>query len=167
MDNVFKDNSFSSNATRGLLAGFLGGLAGSAVKSAVEQFLDVRKIDEKSAQLKVVDELSEKITGSPIEVQNEGIVEQLVNIPLGASVGAAYGYSRRDKDDVNIVDGMILGASTWASTHETTFPLIGLEKSPKEIPVKIQLNELFAHVVFGVTTEIMRGFVSDRLKKNE
>lgn len=165
LDRFFESNSFTANATRGIISGFLGGLAGSAVKAGVERFLDVRKIDQRSAQIKIVDEFSQKLTGTPIKIENEGIAEQLVNIPLGATVGAAYGYGKKDKEEINVVDGVILGASTWASTHETTFPLMGLEKSPDKIPVRTQLNELFAHVVFGVTTEIVRGFVNDQLKR--
>lgn len=166
LEKFFESDSFTSNATRGIISGFIGGLAGSAVKSTVERFLHVRKIDERSAQVKMVDDLSIKLTGTPIKIENEGIAEQLVNIPLGATVGAAYGYGKKDKEDINIIDGAILGASTWASTHETTFPLAGLEKSPDKIPVRTQLNELFVHVLFGVTTEIVRGYVSDRLKKH-
>ncbi|HET8754264.1 MAG TPA: DUF1440 domain-containing protein, partial [Salinimicrobium sp.] len=58
---------------------------------------------------------------------------------------------------------MILGATTWASTHETTLPLVGLEKSPKDIPIRTQINEIFAHVLYGVTTEVVRAYVNERL----
>ena len=165
--NENEDESHLSNAARGLISGFLGGLAGSAVKSTVEQFLDVRKVDHTSAQIKIIDDLSTTLTGSPIKTKNEGWAEQLVNVPLGASVGAAYGYSKRDQEEVNIIDGAVLGATTWASTHESTLPMLGLERSPEKIPVKTQLHELFAHVLFGVTTEIVRGFVSHQLRERE
>lgn len=155
------------NATRGLVSGLIGGLAGTAVKSTIERFLDVRKVDQQSAQMKIIDDLSLKITGTPVKIENEGIAEQLVNIPLGVSVGAAYGYGKRDQTEANLMDGALLGATTWASTHETTLPLVGLEKSPKEIPMKTQISELFAHVIFGVTTEIVRSYVNERLLERE
>ena len=65
------------------------------------------------------------------------------------------------------MDGVLLGATTWASTHETTLPLVGLEKSPEDIPLKTQVSELFAHVLFGVTTEIVRSYVNERLLDRE
>jgi putative membrane protein len=167
LQSFFQKDSFPSNTSRGIISGFIGGLAGSAVKSVVERFLEVRKIDNRSAQIKVMDQFSTKITGSPIKLQNEAIVEQLVNIPLGATVGAIYGYGKRDKDEVNIVDGGILGATTWASTHETSLPLMGLDKSPKKVPVKTQVHELVAHVIFGITTEVVRGYVNDKLRSKE
>jgi putative membrane protein len=163
LSSFFEKDSFPSNASRGLLAGFVGGLVGSAVKSTVERFLEVRKIDQKSAQVKMVNQLAKKVTGTPIKIANEGIAEQLVNIPLGATVGAAYGYGKKDSHEINILDGIILGGTTWASTHETTLPMIGVEKSPDKIPIKTQASELLAHVIFGVTTEIVRGIVNDSL----
>lgn len=159
-----QNNSLASNTIRGLLAGFLGGLAGTAVKSVVERYLPVRKVEQRSAQIKVLDDLSTKITGFPISVNNEVLAEQFVNFPIGASVGAAYGYGKKDKDELKIMDGVILGSSTWFSTHETSLPLLGLEKNPVDVPIKTQANELFAHILFGVTTELVRSYVNDRLK---
>ena len=166
MDQVsfFQRNSFAASTSRGLIAGILGGLAGTAVKSIVEQFLPVRKVEQRSAQIKIVDELSTKILGSPISSNNEALVEQLVGFPFGASLGAAYGYGKKDKDEFKLTDGAILGATTWFSTHETSLSLLGFESKPVDIPIKMQANELFAHVLFGITTELVRSFVNERLK---
>lgn len=165
LDTFLKKDSYMSNTSRGLISGFVGGLAGTAVKSLIEHFLPVRKIEQKSAQLRIVDDLSTKITGTPISVENEELAEQLVNFPFGASIGAAYGYGKKDKDVMNIADGVIFGATTWVSTHETSLPLMGLESKPTDIPIKMQANELFAHVAFGITTEIVRSLINERMKR--
>lgn len=167
LDSFLDTDPGEGNATRGLISGLIGGLAGTAVKSTVERFLEVRKVDQKSAQMKIIDSLSTKITGTPVKTDNEGIAEQLVNIPLGVSVGAAYGYGKRDQTDTNLMDGALLGATTWASTHETTLPLVGLEQSPEEIPIRVQISELFSHVLYGITTEIVRSYVNERLLERE
>ena len=167
ISSFFQKSSFPSSASRGIVAGFVGGLVGSALKSGVERFLQVRKIDQRSAQIKMMDKLAKTVTGTPIKIENEAIVEQLVNVPLGATVGAAYGYGKRENDKISILDGVILGGTTWASTHETSLPLLGLEKSPNKIPIKTQVHELFAHVIFGVTTEIVRGYINERLTRHE
>lgn len=160
----FQQDTYVSSTSRGLISGIIGGLAGTAIKSIIEQFLPVRKIEQKSAQMKIVDELSTQITGTPISSSNEALAEQLVNIPFGASLGAAYGYGKRNKDELQILDGAIFGATTWISTHETSLPLIGLESKPTNIPLGMQANELFAHLVFGVTTELVRDYVNKRLR---
>ena len=164
-DSFFHSNSFASSTSRGLISGFLGGLAGTAVKSIVEEFLPVRKIEQRSAQIKLIDNLSTKILGSPISRDHEALAEQLVNFPIGSSIGAAYGYGKKDKDEFRLTDGVILGASTWFTTHETSLPMLGLESNPKNIPIKMQANELFAHVLFGITTELVRSYVNERLKR--
>lgn len=162
--NFFSQDTYISTTSRGLISGVIGGLAGTVVKALVETVLPVRKIDQRSAQIKIMDDLSTKITGSPISTGNEALVEQLVTLPVGASVGAAYGYGKKDKDHYNITDGVILGGSTWLSTHETSLPLLGLEPKPTNVPVRMQINELIAHVLFGVTTEVVRSAVNQKLK---
>ncbi len=157
-------DSLASNVSRGLLSGVVGGLAGTLVKSAIEKFLPVRKPNTRSAQLKLVDDLSVKVTGDRISENNQELAEQLVNIPFGASLGATYGYAKRDNLKPNIFEGAVFGASTWIGTHETSLPMLGLKDEPTEIPVKLQANELFAHLAFGITTELVRSYIARRLK---
>lgn len=165
LNNFFQQDSFNSSTSRGLISGFIGGLAGTAVKNLIEGFLPVRKVEQRSAQIKIVDELSTKITGSPVSTQNEALAEQLVSFPFGASIGAAYGYGKKDSDTLDLKDGVILGTSTWFSTHETSLPIMGLEAKPTDVPIKMQVNELLAHVLFGITTEVVRSLVNEQLKK--
>ncbi|WP_028377374.1 DUF1440 domain-containing protein [Leeuwenhoekiella sp. MAR_2009_132] len=168
MSNSFEawleKDSFTSNVSRGLISGLLGGIAGTVVKSAIEKVLPVRKPNTRSAQLKMVDDLSVKITGDRISTTNHELAEQLVNIPFGASLGATYGYAKRDKMETNIFEGVAYGATTWIGTHETSLPLLGLKESPKDIPLNIQINELIAHVAFGITTEVVRGLIARKLR---
>ncbi len=159
-----KNNSYISSTARGLISGVIGGLAGAAIKGLAEHFLSVREVADRSARIKVMDNLSTKITGLPISKQNEALTEQLVGLPIGASIGAAYGYGKRYKHEFNAIDGVILGSSTWISTHETSLPLLGLKKNPVDIPLNLQVNELLAHVLFGVTTELVRSSVNKRLQ---
>lgn len=165
ISTFFQKDSLASSTSRGIIAGVIGGLAGTAVKTLVENFLPVRKIDQRSAQIKIVDDLSYKITGTPVSIQNEALAEQLINIPFGASVGAAYGYKKRDNTRMEVMDGIAFGATTWITTHETSLPLLGLEAKPTDVPIKMQVNELLAHVLFGVTTEVVRSIVNNRLKQ--
>ena len=96
LDTFLKKDSFTSNTSRGLIAGLLGGLAGTAVKSLVEHFLPVRKVEQRSAQRKILDNISMKVTGYPISEQNEALAEQLVNFPAGCRCG--YGLWLRKKE---------------------------------------------------------------------
>lgn len=165
VSTFLQKDSYMSNTSRSLLSGFVGGLAGSAVKSLIEQFLPVRKIEQRSAQIKIMDDLSTKITGTPVSTHNEALAEQLVNIPIGGSLGAAYGYGKKDRNGLRPMDGVLFGTTTWASTHETSLPILGLEPKPTDVPLRMQMNELFAHVAFGVTTELVRHYLDKQLRQ--
>ena len=164
MNSLLKTDSYISKTGRSLISGFVGGLAGTAVKSLIEQFLPVRKVEQRSAQIKVMDDLSTRITGTPISTHNEALAEQLVSLPVGGSLGAAYGYGKKDRHGLRPMDGVIFGATTWASTHETSLPILGLEPKPTDVPVRMQMNELFAHIAFGITTELVRHYLEKQLK---
>src|SRR5690554_8196945 len=96
LDKFFEEEGSESNAARGLISGFLGGLAGTVVKAAAERFLEVRWVNEKKVQRQVIEQFSNKLTGSGLNQAQDQVVDQLVRIPVGASVGAAYGYGTRD-----------------------------------------------------------------------
>jgi len=156
-------DTMASNATRGVIAGVLGGLAGTIVKAAIEHVLPVRNPDTTSAQLKLVDNISTKLTGEPVSASNRDLAEQLVNIPIGVSLGASLGYAKKDRPETNLVEGALFGTTAYLATHETSLPLMGLEEAPKDIPVHLQANEFLAHVAFGITAELVRGWVARRL----
>jgi len=98
--------------------------------------------------------------------ETEALAEQLVNIPMGGSLGAAYGYGKKERYGLKPMDGIVFGATTWASTHETSLPILGLEPKPTEVPMRMQMNELFAHVAFGVVTEVVRHYVDKLIREN-
>ncbi|MEH6406321.1 MAG: DUF1440 domain-containing protein, partial [Leeuwenhoekiella sp.] len=58
----------------------------------------------------------------------------------------------------------VFGASTWYGTHETSLPMLDLKDNPTEIPLKLQANELLAHLAFGITTELVRSYILRRIK---
>ncbi|GAA0873076.1 hypothetical protein GCM10009117_22230 [Gangjinia marincola] len=158
-------DTFASKTSRGFIAGIAGGLAGTAVKMLIERVLPVRRPNTRSAQEKLVDSISETITGDKLSDTNKELAAQLVNLPFAASIGASYGYAKREKPEFNAMEGAFLGASTWVGTHEVSLPALDLKNSPDEIPLKYQASELLAHVAFGITTELVRSFVMQKLEE--
>lgn len=165
LDKFFEEEGSESNVAKGLISGFLGGLAGTVVKAAAERFLEVRWVNEKQVQRQVIEQFSSKLTGSGLNDAQDQVVDQLVRIPLGASVGAAYGYGKRDHQDINLLDGAMLGVTTWLATHDTTLPILGVPKTDEDISLKVQANELVAHLLYGLTTEAVRSVVNKGLNE--
>lgn len=164
IEAILEKDRLPVNISRGLISGILGGIAGTLVKSAIEKILPVRKPDTSSAHLKMMDDLSVQVTGERISESNRQLTAELIHIPFGAGLGATYGYAKRDDYSANLTEGALFGASTWVGTHETSLPMLGLKENPQDIPLKLQLNELLAHIAFGVTTEIVRSAVARRLR---
>jgi uncharacterized membrane protein YagU involved in acid resistance len=44
-------------------------------------------------------------------------------------------------------------------THETTLPFFGLSLPWSQIPLKEHLSEIFTHIIFGMSVELVRRLV--------
>jgi uncharacterized membrane protein YagU involved in acid resistance len=57
---------------------------------------------------------------------------------------------------VTAVAGLPFGTLVWAAADEGLVPALGLSKSPAEYPLSIHAYALASHLVFGLTTEVVR-----------
>jgi len=55
------------------------------------------------------------------------------------------------------------GAAVWAIADEGIVPAAGLSKSPTEYPLSIHAYALASHLVYGLTTELVRRTVRKAL----
>jgi len=75
----------------------------------------------------------------------------------GISMGAVYGAAAEIFPAVTSGAGMAYGALIWIGADEGVVPLLGLSKSAKEYPPSILASAFAAHLVYGLTTELIRG----------
>lgn len=74
----------------------------------------------------------------------------------GVSMGALYGAAAELAPDVTAGAGLPFGATVWVTADEGVVPLLGLSKSPTEYPLSIHAYALASHLVYGLTTEVVR-----------
>ncbi len=74
----------------------------------------------------------------------------------GISMGAVYGAAAEISDKVTIGAGMPYGAFIWLGADEGVVPLLGLSKSSGEYPFSINASAFSSHIVYGLTTELVR-----------
>jgi hypothetical protein len=74
----------------------------------------------------------------------------------GASMGAFYGAAAEMVPAVTTGAGMPYGAAVWLGADEGVVPLLGLSKTPLEYPASIHAFSLASHLVYGLTTEVVR-----------
>ena len=77
----------------------------------------------------------------------------------GISMGGLYGAAAEIAPIVTVGAGLTYGALIWVTADEGIVPALGLSKSATEYPLSIHIYALASHLVYGLTTEIVRGAV--------
>ena len=75
---------------------------------------------------------------------------------FGATTGAIYGMAAEFVPEVTVGAGLPFGAAVWLVADEIVVPALGLSRGPKQIPLSKHSISLAAHLVYGVTTDIVR-----------
>jgi putative membrane protein len=123
---------------KGLLAGLVGGLAGTVTMALAERLLPA----------------SDKRKAAP-DAKADG-----VRWAFGAVVGAAYGAVAEFFPAAAAREGITFGMAVGALSEEGVLPAVGMIARPS---ARERAGEITSHVVYGVTTEVVRGFVRKRL----
>lgn len=79
-----------------------------------------------------------------------------VHYLFGASTGALYGLASELMPEVSVGAGLPFGAAVWLVADEGLVPALGLSKWPTEYSVSKQAYALASHLVYGVTTDLLR-----------
>jgi hypothetical protein len=101
---------------------------------------------------------TEKLT--KMEKETAGTV---AHYAMGAASGAIYGACAELAPGVSIGEGVPFGAAVWLIADEAIVPAIGLSKSPKNYPLSTHAYALASHLVYGLTTELVRKAVRKAL----
>ena len=74
----------------------------------------------------------------------------------GISMGGLYGAAAELVPGITAGAGLPYGAIVWITADEGVVPALGLSKSPTEYPPAIHAYALASHLVYGLTTEVVR-----------
>ena len=140
---------------KGLLAGLIGGLIATAVKTIGEKIYPPRTHGEPEPP----DVLVDKVTGNALSGPSRTAASETIHWGFGALTGAAYGALAEFYPAATSKEGASFGLTLMALTHQTALPAMGLSAEPDQQTAREHTSEMVTHVIFGVTTEIVRGFV--------
>ena len=143
----------------GILAGAIGGLAGSGAKIVGELIYEPRTQGQVPPPLL----LAERVEGHPIAKDQQGPVIQVIHFTFGAAAGAVYGAAAEAAPIVTIGYGVVFGLVLQLFTHESAVPALGLDVPAPQQPLREHLSEFFSHALYGLATEIVRRVVRKRL----
>lgn len=82
---------------------------------------------------------------------------------MGVTSGAIYGVAAEIIPGATIGAGLPFGAAVWLVADEGIVPAVGLSKSPTEYPLSIHAYSIASHLVFGLTTELVRRAVRNTM----
>lgn len=143
---------------KGLLAGFLGGIAGSGAKLIGEAIYPPRPPGAEPPPAI----LAEKVAGHPLSEGEKTAATQTFHWGLGSGLGAVYGVAAEFSPIVTVGYGVGFGMVLLLGTHESTLPLLGLVEPPTQQPLREQTSEIATHALYGFVVEFVRRWLMRR-----
>ncbi|MDQ1592213.1 MAG: hypothetical protein QOG71_2840 [Pyrinomonadaceae bacterium] len=83
---------------------------------------------------------------------------------MGVTSGAVYGALAEMSPGATAGAGLPFGLAVWIIADEGLVPAAGLSKSPTEYPLSVHAYSFASHLVFGLTTEVVRRAVRGVLR---
>ncbi len=147
------------SVAKGLLAGLIGGLVGSTAKIVGEIIYNPRTQGQTPPPVI----LAERIAGHPLDTHTQNVAMQTIHYVFGGATGAIYGAAAEFAPIVTVGYGAAFGVVLQLFTHETLVPAAGLDVPAPQQPAREHLSEFFTHILYGVSTEIVRRIVRKKL----
>jgi putative membrane protein len=159
---------------RGVLAGIAGGLAAAwmmnefmagagkelqhAVQSDEENRQQQAHSDEpkEDATMKAADGIVQAATGEHLSYSEKAKGGPIVHYAFGALTGGLYGGLAEYSSVVRSGFGTSFGGVLFSSADFLAVPALNLAPSPLDQPASAQASPFAAHIVYGVTTELIR-----------
>ncbi len=107
--------------------------------------------------------VAEKVFDRRLSEGEKDAAGTAVHYAYGTGTGAIYGAAVELAPALTAGLGTPFGAAVWLAADEGLVPLLGLSKSPAEYPLTTHIYSLASHLVYGLTTELVRRAVRDRL----
>lgn len=157
-----------SSTWKGAVAGAAGGLVASWVMNQFQS--GVSKLSDEFARgneatsnsggdedttVKTAEAISEA-AGHRLTEQEKQVAAPVVHYAFGSTMGALYGIAAELSPKNAAGWGAPFGAALWLGADELAVPVLGLSGGPTDTPVSTHASALAAHVVYGLTTEVVR-----------
>ena len=79
-----------------------------------------------------------------------------VHYSFGTLLGTAYGILAEVVPAASAGYGTAYGSIAWLAADEIAVPALGLSQSPLETPASSHLQALVSHLIYGLTTDLVR-----------
>ena len=149
----------TSTLLKGLVAGAIGGLVATAVKTMAEKVYPPRVHGEPEPP----EAMAEKIAGHPLDEATKAVASESIHWVFGAVAGGFYGVLAEIYPAVTAKSGATFGLTLMSLTHEGALPAFGLSEPPEDQTLRERTSEGATHILYGVVTEKVRELVRNML----
>jgi len=165
----------NSNVWKGLAAGLAGGLIASWTmnrfqdawttltagsdesRNILSQVVPEAAEDQQDdTTVKAAAVVSENLFHHKLRQNEKALAGAAVHYSLGTTVGGMYGAVAELWPEATAGAGLPFGTAFWLVVDEGAVPILGLAKGPAEYPLSTHAYALASHLVFGLTTEMVR-----------
>ena len=159
-------------AAAGLIAGIAGTFAMSEFQGLWSRVVDGYEStsaggrhDARDWQERSEDDNANEIAAQTIAVHTIGrrlngrelsMAAPAVHYAFGGTLGALYGIAAEGTPLVRVGAGAAFGTAVWVGADEIAMPALGLESPENDRAFEMHAQAFAAHIVFGVTTELVR-----------
>lgn len=163
-----------TDVLRGLAAGLIGGLVASwtmnqfqTLTSKLAEELDKSQGGQKKkeepqkkegddATVRAASAISENVFNHKLTKGEKKVAGPAVHYAFGTITGGFYGAAAELAPVVSAGAGLPFGAVFWLAADEAAVPALGLSKPPTEYPLSTHASALASHLVYGLTTDVVR-----------
>jgi putative membrane protein len=122
------------------------------------------KPDDNAAE-RTVNLIAETVFDQELAKDEKKTAGEAVHYAFGGITGAVYGAMSELWPEAAVGAGLPFGAAVWLAADEIAMPALGLSKPATEYPLSKHAYALASHLVYGVTTEVVRQAVRKALLK--
>jgi putative membrane protein len=124
-----------------------------------------RGVDEPddNAAVRTGNAVSELVLNHHLTKAEKETAGAIAHYAMGVTSGAIYGAVAEVMPSATVAQGMPFGAAVWLIADEAIVPAAGLSRKPNEYPASIHAYAFTSHLVYGLTTEIVRRAVRKAL----
>ncbi|MDQ3486623.1 MAG: DUF1440 domain-containing protein [Acidobacteriota bacterium] len=155
-----------SDVLKGIAAGLVGGLVASWTMNQFQALLSTLAEEDKKSQddskegddatVKAASAISEGVFNHELTKNEKRVAGPTVHYALGTTMGGLYGALAEIAPIASVGFGLAFGAIFWVAADEAAVPALGLSKSPTESPLSTHASALASHLVYGLTTDLVR-----------
>ncbi|MDQ6694683.1 MAG: DUF1440 domain-containing protein [Chloroflexota bacterium] len=155
------------NPLLGLVCGLAAGAGASALMDQYWAIVEKRPGDrpeqkktksgeeEKPSTQRIADALSDAVTGHEVSKKDKAAAGVAVHYATGVACGGLFGLLAVPQKGTGLLAGLAYGAAIWLFLDEIGLRVVHIAPDPREVPSKMHMEALGAHLVYGSATALL------------